>query len=351
MAPIKSALIRADASPERGYGHIMRCLSLANFLLQNNKTKVTFATSEQSVKAVPLLNKFPIITLPPKHLFNPNYLQECIKEESFDLIVQDSYDSNDAYEAFLYKAAKYFLVLDDHPLRPHQCHGLLDQTLNRNKQEYQSLTPFKCDYFVGSEYTILRQEFTESREAAYKKRALIKEQTQFNILIHLGSIDPDNITLLALKALEKIRNIGKVDIVLTSMSPHLNKVRAYLADTLLQCELHVDSQEVAKLMLNADCCIGASGTTSWERCTLGLPSIVIVYADNQKDIALALEQAGGASYIGQADTINIKQLYNKLSEILNAKTLSVMSEKAFSVCDGKGLTQLLNELKQSPFLN
>ena len=108
----------------------------------------------------------------------------------------------------------------------------------------------------------------------------------------------------------------------------------------LKINVHVDTRQMANLMSQADLSIGASGSSSWERCALGLPSINYVIAGNQIDIALALEKAGAIILIRE-----ITELSSKLTaSISNLKTMSI---KASIVCDGFGVKRVSNFLKAS----
>lgn len=97
----------------------------------------------------------------------------------------------------------------------------------------------------------------------------------------------------------------------------------------------VNVQDMAKLMANSDLAIGAGGSTSWERCCLGLPSLIGVIADNQKFIAEALQLAGAVKLFGSVATIgSIDKLLEELLDDLGE--LARMSVNAARVTDGCG---------------
>ena len=77
--------------------------------------------------------------------------------------------------------------------------------------------------------------------------------------------------------------------ILTSEAKNLNELRQTLAKYTFEVNLMVDVSNIAELMLKSDLAIGSGGTTSWERCVMALPSIVVVQADNQKFLSEKLE--------------------------------------------------------------
>jgi RimJ/RimL family protein N-acetyltransferase len=93
-------------------------------------------------------------------------------------------------------------------------------------------------------------------------------------------------------------------------------------------------------MARADIAIGTPGTSSWERCCLGLPSILFVVADNQRDNARSLERAGAARVVPpDSDVPNeISKILRELS--LQPDKLARMSRQAADVCDGDGAQRI-----------
>jgi len=86
-------------------------------------------------------------------------------------------------------------------------------------------------------------------------------------------------------------------------------------------------------MLDADLAIGAGGSTSWERCCLGLPTLLYVLAENQRKIAESLEALGAVKIV---DNLN-----ENLQNLLNNFSLwQAMSEKAQIICDGAGVKRI-----------
>ena len=90
-------------------------------------------------------------------------------------------------------------------------------------------------------------------------------------------------------------------------------------------------------MVSSDIAIGASGTTTWERCCMGLPAIQIVTASNQKPLADNLAKKNIIKLVRNVEEIN--------GTLENAnKWMKASSDLASQVCDGKGSTRTFNNL-------
>ena len=102
---------------------------------------------------------------------------------------------------------------------------------------------------------------------------------------------------------------------------------------------------MAQLMADNDLAIGAAGATSWERCCLGLPTIMLVLAENQRKVAQGLEQSGGVKLInlGQSTTTQLRELL--LSLIDDPAQLLNMTDCAAGVADGSGVDAVMRQME------
>jgi len=160
----------------------------------------------------------------------------------------------------------------------------------------------------------------------------------------MGSSDPGNVTEIVLDAIMQSKIGSTVDVVLSANAPSLDNIRRRL-ETIPSGLLHVETQDMAKLMSRADIAIGAGGTTSWERCCVGLPSLVITTASNQELIARNLELAGAVLKLGESTDLQPSSIANSIKNLNNNPAhLRSMSMKARAACDGLGLSRLGNYL-------
>jgi UDP-2,4-diacetamido-2,4,6-trideoxy-beta-L-altropyranose hydrolase len=321
-------VFRADASPQIGGGHIVRCLALADRLAAEGWT-CTFAVSSETLGSVPALAS-------SRHHV---HVVECLADAAFlsalgpvDLLVVDHYGLDESLEAPCREMVRAILVIEDLANRKHHAEILVDATFGRTKDDYRELVPPDCRLLLGPDYALLRPEFAATRSAALARRS--ESQLQ-RILVCMGNSDPHDVTSLALDAIDRCGRPFDVDVVLGSASPNRDAVAVRLRGA--RHRLHVDSRDVAGLMREADVAISSCGTIAWERCVLGLPAVAVITADNQRVIAQNLANAGAIVLAGAWDEVTANHLHASLARLAAApERLGAMASAAAKICDGDG---------------
>ena len=135
----------------------------------------------------------------------------------------------------------------------------------------------------------------------------------------------------------------EIDVVLGRASANISEVRAVAAGS--RTRIHVEPKSVAHLMAGADIGVGAAGMMSWERCCLGLPSLVAIVAENQRSNAMGLERAGAGMVVGDEGGIDSPALIDALRELSDEPArLARMAEAAAALCDGRGAKRVVEAL-------
>jgi UDP-2,4-diacetamido-2,4,6-trideoxy-beta-L-altropyranose hydrolase len=252
-----------------------------------------------------------------------------------DWMIVDHYLLGHAWQVAARSFARRLLVIDDLANRAHDCDVLLDQTLGRSAADYRHLVPEAANVLVGSVYALLRPEFVRERPAALRGRQ--ESGPVRRILISLGTMDLGGITA---KVLERVLHAAPrcaLDVVLGDGAPSSARV-AELAATNPCVSIHVDSSDMAVLMRDADLAIGAAGTSSWERCSLALPTIVILLAENQRRSGEALAREGAAILVE-----NVGDVEAAVRELLGDQALRErMSAAAAAMVDGHGADRVVS---------
>lgn len=353
-------MFRVDASIEMGAGHVMRCLTLADELSQNGH-KCTFISRRQPGSLINLVKErgYSIHELPEceesegNHLTHGHWLkggQEKDVQESLnvleklapdpDWLVIDHYGIDKFWEQRARNHVKNILVIDDLADRSHDCDILVDQNLGQTNRMYQCLVPENSKILTGCGYALLRSEFANYREQSLKH----KRETKYigRLIVTMGGVDKDNYTGKVLEALEYsfLKDSSEVIVVLGEQAPWLEQVKEQAEVSRFNITIASNVNNMAELMATSDLAIGAAGSTSWERCCLGVPSIMCVIAENQKVVAKALSLNGGALLATGTDVVDEIRLYvNKILE--NANYLNELSEKAKQLVDGKGTCRVV----------
>lgn len=315
----------------------MRCLTLAG-VLKKQGWECAFLTIEDSQKIIPALGEFEI--------------HDVIHEpEEAALLIVDHYDLNQEYETKARQWAHKIVVIDDLADRPHDCDVLIDQTMGRDAADYKDLVPAHCNILCGSDYTMLRPQFIDRVGKAKEKRGSAERAE--NILVTFGSTNPDNIIQKIVSVLLKFEEWPlTIDVVVSSQAQGVKDIQELAAEstknTIHTVEVNLDVEDMAAFMLDADLAFGGGGTTSWERACLGLPTLLIGLSPDQKIVAKNLHELEAVSYLGELGALTEVDIDNGFKNMRDNKTLlRQMSEKSFSVCDGKGTERLCKIIEET----
>lgn len=295
IAPM-NIVFRVDASEKIGTGHIMRCLTFADDL-KTRGAEATFICRKAQGSFEDVIQKkgHEVRMLEGENASWEEDAQQTIAalagQKACCLIV-DHYALDSKWEQKLRSSAAKIMVIDDLADRSHDCDFLLDQNFYFDaERRYENLAPSHCKRFIGPRYALLRPQFREAR-----KYLRPRDGHLHRILVSFGGSDLSNETLKALKALQEFEDLY-VEVVVGINSPHRESIEQ-LCMGIRNFSLHVGIENMAIIMMHADLAIGACGTTTWERCYLGLPSLVVILADNQKESSEALDKLGVVKNLG-----------------------------------------------------
>jgi UDP-2,4-diacetamido-2,4,6-trideoxy-beta-L-altropyranose hydrolase len=334
-APIAHAVVRADASPSLGGGHVRRCLVLAEALREAG-WHVTFAVRPGTREAVPHLARSTFAAVVIDRGAEAYGLRRRLPA-GCDLLVIDHYELDASFERACRGWARRILVIDDLADRPHDCDVLLDPTPGRDESAYARLVPRNCTLLTGAEYALLDARFRRLRSDRPRTADNVRR-----VLVSLGTIDHAGATALVLQAMHAARLGAAVDVVVGSATPGRAEIERLAQALSPPGRILVDVDDMAALMQTADLAIGAGGVTALERCCLGLPSMLIVVAANQRGVAEGLVKAGAALLVGELSGLTAAELARSLRElVLDAERRQTMSKAARMVTDGLGAARAL----------
>ena len=335
------AVFRVDAGIEIGFGHIVRCLTLADGLSRRGWECIFVCRRgvEEEVSGLTASNYrvVSLDTVDEVSMMRQSLPQGC------DLLVVDHYEWDARQEQKCRGWASRVLVIDDLANRHHDCDFLLDQTLERSRTDYVSLVGLDTRLLLGVGFALLRPQFRSVQGKAIERHENISSISR--ILISMGGTDPLNMSTVSLRGIATAGLNAEVDIVIGSNASHLEEIQTTAAQIPQTVRILVNVSDMAQLMIEADVAIGAGGTSSWERCCMGLPCLVIVTADNQLEVTKALTKVGAIHLLGQAHEVSEELLARALMQFeANPKKLTEMSRKAAMVCDGLGEMRTVIEL-------
>lgn len=363
----KSLLVvfRVDASVDIGTGHVVRCLTLADELTRKgHQCRFICREHKGHLGRVIVSKGYEVALLPGSggmeqesvdRMENPHaawlgvpwqqdaeQTVEAVSRAKTDWLVVDHYILDARWEKKVATAVGRIMVIDDLADRKHECALLLDQNLGRVASDYDQLVPSDCVQMIGSRFALLRPEFARFRECSLQRR---KDPELKRILISLGGVDQENITCQVLNALTEtsLPPDTELDILMGSSAPFLVDVQQLARHLPFRATVSVNVSDMGERMYLSDLSIGAAGSTSWERCCVGLPSIIMVLADNQRSAAHALSEQGIAIVVDSAEMVR-----DEVNRLLTAgnlpESLVAMSKAGGKTVDGGGCARVSQEL-------
>ena len=336
-------IIRTDASISIGTGHVMRCLTLADELKRGNAA-VRFICREEEGNLIGTIEEqgYKVYRLPRSiDIETDKELTGAIIKDlptRPDWLIIDHYDIDLSWESHIRKLVTKIMIIDDLADRQHDGDLLLNQNYSLSKDPYNGLLPEKCVRLLGPEYTLLRPQFLEVRKNLRKRTGELKR-----ILIFMGGSDPDNENCKVLKAIQMLDKPDiSIDVIIGQSNPHRDEVKS-LATRMpnAACHLHLDN--MAELMSEVDLSIGAGGTTTWERCSIGLPAIVSVIAENQYASAVSVDRYGAIINMGYSNLLSSED-YTEAIKGLDKLQLDTMSQKGLALVDAEGSMRVAGKI-------
>ena len=335
--------IRTDGNLSIGTGHIMRCLSVAAAVRKRGEA-VTFIVADNHMSDYLTSRQYPVIYL--DSIWNnleaeTDKMVAAIKEHSIKKLLIDSYFVTHGYLKALCDLT-YVIYMDDLNAFHYPCDMLINYNCYAEKFGYPSRYS-GTKLLLGTKYAPLREEF---QNLPQKKT----EAEVSSILVTVGGADSINaagkIVKMMKTALRNKAEAPTLHVVSGKLNPHISKL-SRMAEEYGGVAIYQDLRQMSELMLSCDLAVSAAGSTLYELCACGTPSIAFSLADNQ---------AYGVSAFGEGYMINTGDIRENeklcLEKISDAVTMlsadyklrCEMAKKARGLVDGQGALRLAQEL-------
>lgn len=275
----KKILFRCDSSSTIGLGYVKRCLVLAKRLKEYDKNlKILFATQNLhgNINQEILKSGFSIYSIRDNSVEMLDYF---VKGLQINLLIIDSYDIDYVYEEQLkIKNPTLKMLSFDDTINPHKSDMVLNHGVQAQEKEYKKLLPKKTKLFCGSEYTLLRDEFLETKKT---------KVTRNSVAIILGGNDVLNFSSKIASLLLEINKKYKITVITTSVNPNIKELKENK-----NIELLVDINNMASVIATKSFVITANEGTLFEVLALRKKFINIEVASNQKVVDKFLKNKG-----------------------------------------------------------
>ena len=331
-------LFAPAAGPQIGGGHVMRDLALAE-ALQAQGVRCTFAAPPWGER---LLQRF-ADSPPPVHSLSrsgePDAIAAALNALRPDLLVLDDYSLSAAAICGISRPGLHIAVIDDLADRVYACDLLVDPGFGREAADYAGRTPQACEVLAGPRYALLRPAFTDM--AAPPPPPIEAEVRR--VFVSFGLSDVEAVTARAVERLRRSAPHAYFDVALASDAPSLGRLRA-MAEADANLVLHPDARDVAGLMRAADVAVGAGGSATWERCALGLPTLAVIVADNQREAILRMAQAGVLLGLDMAEADFSQRLTEAFERLCEPQVRQALRQASRGLCDGQGAARVVEAL-------
>ena len=362
--------IRTDASLHIGSGHVMRCLTLADalkaqgvdcyfisrahpghmieFIRQRNHTAAAIPAGQLSSASADdsVAQHAHAAWLDSTWRTDAQETAAVLARLQPDWLVVDHYALDQRWEKAVASHYKKLMVIDDLADRLHSCDLLLDQNLGRQAQDYASLVPTHCQVLTGPHFALLRPDFAALRPYSLQRRQ--DQPALHQLLITMGGVDEPNATGQVLQALKTcaLPTNCRITVIMGLTALWLQNVQQLAAKMPWPTEVVVNVTDMAQRMADSDLAIGAAGSTSWERCCLALPTLLVVLADNQRAIATGLQRAGAAIALDLSKSDQFgRTLKNAVKQLAdNEIDLMHLSQAAAKVTNGCGTNLVVGQM-------
>lgn len=343
MTGAPALVLRADAGPGIGTGHVMRCLALAQGWREVGGQAV-FVCAEIGGLARRIdeegfrVERLEVEAGSPA---DAAATVEVARRLDAPVAVVDGYHLGAGYRRPLTKAGLEILRLDDTGDDVTHCRWVLNQNLHASADDY----PQDGDgpsLLLGPRYALLRDEFLSRRDV--DRRHPLRAR---RLLVTFGGADPKGGALWVLKALsESAQEHLDVSVVCGDLNPKLEELHAALAEAPFPANLRLGVRDMADLMLSCDLAVSSAGSTVWEMAFLRLPALLISTSRVEEALAEGVQEAGLFAYLGPLESLDASKLGTALSSWIEAPDLRrAAGVHGRELVDGDGRRRVVDALR------
>ncbi len=342
----KLLVVRADCGPHIGTGHVMRCLALAQ-RWQDVCGQAVFVMGREGEALSDRLRaegmEVSYIAARPGSAEDAVQTADLAWQIGAKWVVADGYHFDGIYQQRVKEAGHRLLMIDDMPDHKHYYADIiLNQDLGAEQLSY-SREPY-TRLLLGTRYALLRREFLAW--TSWKRE--IPEVAR-RVLVTLGGSDPENHTLTVIQALQEV-DIPDLEAVVVIGACNLNAdlLEATIRQSRISIRLIRNASNMPDLMAWADAGVSGGGGTVWELAFMGLPSLILMLADNQR-LTISLLEARNFSFglkVG-ACALAEEQIRNKLVTLLLDREARLRFSEALTLLiDGGGSLRVVDAMFQ-----
>jgi UDP-2,4-diacetamido-2,4,6-trideoxy-beta-L-altropyranose hydrolase len=336
-------IIRTDAGDRIGIGHLMRCLTIARVWKQTGG-KVIFVMTSLSENLGKFLKSFEIdfifLDVGPGSTIDAEQTSSLAAKLNASWIIADGYWFGPGFQKVVQAGSSKLMLID--PLGVSQynyANIILNANIYANEDYYQNREPH-TQLLLGPRFLPLRSDFTGVAPITREKFFTLS-----NVLVSLGGGDPDNVTGHVLRFLIDFPIDCHCNVIIGPANQNLSRLKQLSLNHGHRITLLQSPKNMHELMAWADVTILAGGSTVWEAMYMGVPTLLLSYADNQLRVAPKLGEMGYAIYSGHFNGAIPAKFGHDLKNILTDSSLrSILSKRGRQLIDGRGNERIIQAM-------
>lgn len=344
--------IRADGGSGIGMGHIIRCISLAKEFKANGY-EVIFIS-----KVIGGINRikeegFEVIELQSSVVensegFNYGNISELpeetqkiintIKKYNVGLLLIDSYNVTKEYFLEIEPYVNKLAYIDDLNKFIYPVDILINGNITADYMNYKKYSEDEL-LFLGPKYNLIRDEFCGLPDKKINKE--VKE-----IMITTGGSDPYNMSSKILNILlddEELKK-PKVNVIIGGAFDNKKELEV-IAKNHKNVILHENVRHMSQIMLQSDIAISAGGSTLYELCACGTPTLAFIMADNQEFIVQKMDELGYLQSLGWYNKIEQQMLRSNIKKLIKEYDIRMtLRNRGRFLVDANGVKRIVLEI-------
>jgi spore coat polysaccharide biosynthesis predicted glycosyltransferase SpsG len=324
--------IRTDAGAQRGVGHLVRCVALAEELAERGVTVKFLSDLGGLPWAEQQLTRRGLAWHPAP--YDPVGLVAACERLGLDALVVDSYTLPPEHSVAVRRTGRPVLAIVDGDFRGQTADIYVDQNLDAAIDADDALG------LAGLDYALLRSS--------------VRQLRPIGAPVHPTSRTPKVVAFFG--GTDAYRAAPQIARLLTATGVAFDATVVAADDSLRRDLLAVEpgagqhfeiispTDDLPKLLAGADLAVSASGTSTWELLCLGLASALVWVVDNQiigYERTIAHGFAAGLGRLGQFSDKSV----DVLRELLTLPgSRAALAARAWSAVDGRGVERVADAL-------
>ena len=334
--------IRCDAGPRTGVGHLVRCVALAEELTARGMTVhflsdlggLEWATGQLTSRGLPW-HPAPYDTVG---------LIAAAERLGLDAVVLDSYEVPPAHSRALRASGRAVVAIVDGDLRGQEADIYVDQNLDAELLDPP--LPPGAVRLAGLDYALLRRIVRDLRPATAPGAGCARTP---RMVAFFGGTDAYRAAPVVGGLLIRT-GIACAATIVAADDGLRGELLALEPAPGQRIEVIAPTDDLPKLLADADLAISASGTSTWELLCLGLPAALVWVVENQiigygRTTARGL--AAGLGHLpalagSPVDSAAAVDLLRTL--LVSPSTRAALAARAWSAVDGHGPARVADAL-------